>query len=141
LARELKERDKVDDIRYKLTGQTGTDRYMAPEVYKGEPYNHLADIYSYSMLLWEMYTFCHPFQTYDRKMHQNLVMNKGYRPKVDKMWPLPIKSMMNRCWASDVNERPAAENILKILKPEIVALRGDDKCLEHSRRRSTFIMQ
>ena len=30
---------------YNYTGETGTYRYMAPEVYRHEPYNGKADVY------------------------------------------------------------------------------------------------
>ena len=47
-------RDKVegsDPEVFKLTGQTGSYRYMAPEVAKERPYNKTADVYSFSILL------------------------------------------------------------------------------------------
>ncbi|CAN0005912.1 unnamed protein product [Discosporangium mesarthrocarpum] len=39
LARILKEEDKLESGNYKLTGETGSQRYMAPEVFLREPYN------------------------------------------------------------------------------------------------------
>ena len=33
------ERGVCDACRYKLTGETGSYRYMAPEVFRHEPYN------------------------------------------------------------------------------------------------------
>jgi serine/threonine protein kinase len=54
LAREIQPRDKVEGSNpetFKLTGQTGSYRYMAPEVAKERPYNQTADVYSFSILL------------------------------------------------------------------------------------------
>jgi len=40
--------------RYRLTGGTGSLRYMAPEVAANQPYNEKADVYGYGVILWEM---------------------------------------------------------------------------------------
>jgi len=32
---------------YQMSGETGSLRYMAPEVAEGKPYNHKADVYSF----------------------------------------------------------------------------------------------
>src|SRR5210317_411979 len=45
-----------------LTAETGTYRYMAPEVIKHERYQYSADIYSLSTLMWEMITREAPFK-------------------------------------------------------------------------------
>ena len=52
LAKELKDSDRNEDGLYKLTGTTGSFRYMAPEVSLGKPYNLTADVYSWSMIMW-----------------------------------------------------------------------------------------
>ncbi|EKX37677.1 hypothetical protein GUITHDRAFT_40846, partial [Guillardia theta CCMP2712] len=41
---------------YRMTGTTGTIRYMAPEVVRSDLYNEKADIYSYGLVLWFMCT-------------------------------------------------------------------------------------
>jgi serine/threonine protein kinase len=43
---------------YELSGNTGSLRYMAPEVALGNPYNHKVDIYSFSILFWQVSHFC-----------------------------------------------------------------------------------
>jgi serine/threonine protein kinase len=40
----------------RLTGLTGTARYMAPEVARSDNYAFSADIYSFGILLWELCT-------------------------------------------------------------------------------------
>ncbi|CAE7533552.1 HT1 [Symbiodinium microadriaticum] len=39
---------------YSMTGNTGSLRYMAPEVALRKPYNEKADVYSFAILLWQM---------------------------------------------------------------------------------------
>jgi serine/threonine protein kinase len=38
--------------RYRMTGHTGSVRYMAPEVATDLPYNQAVDTYSFAMILW-----------------------------------------------------------------------------------------
>eukprot|EP00640_Fibrocapsa_japonica_P004341 CAMPEP_0113938960 /NCGR_PEP_ID=MMETSP1339-20121228/5365_1 /TAXON_ID=94617 /ORGANISM="Fibrocapsa japonica" /LENGTH=230 /DNA_ID=CAMNT_0000942313 /DNA_START=42 /DNA_END=731 /DNA_ORIENTATION=- /assembly_acc=CAM_ASM_000762 len=51
LAKSVQRSSNEDEV-YAMTGETGTVRYMAPEVAKGEPYNDKADVYSFSMVAW-----------------------------------------------------------------------------------------
>ena len=37
-----------------MTGNTGSLRYMAPEVALKKPYNEKADVYSFAIMLWQM---------------------------------------------------------------------------------------
>jgi serine/threonine protein kinase len=39
---------------FKLSGNTGSLRYMAPEVALDKPYNHKVDVYSFGILLWQV---------------------------------------------------------------------------------------
>ena len=65
LATKLSPTDKNNDRNYKLNGGVGTCRYMAPEVAKCKPYNKLADVYSFGILMWQMLSLQVPFQGYN----------------------------------------------------------------------------
>jgi len=116
---------------------------MAPEVYKEKPYNQSVDIYSFAMCLWEMFSFCVPFHDCNSlDMFENIAIDKGYRPQIEEKWPLPIKLLLNRCWSSNMKERPTAEIVMAILKNELVASRsGNEAGLDGCKRRSTFVMR
>ena len=45
--------------KYLMTGETGSLRYMAPEVMSNEPYNHLVDMYSMGVILFELMVHNH----------------------------------------------------------------------------------
>ena len=64
------------DTTFELTGETGTYRYMAPEVYKCLPYNLSADIYGLGLLLYFVYSQEIPFTTYSVN-ELDVYMNKS----------------------------------------------------------------
>ncbi|KAJ0771137.1 putative dual-specificity kinase TKL-Pl-4 family [Helianthus annuus] len=39
-----------------MTAETGTYRWMAPEVIEHKPYDHKADVFSFGVVLWELLT-------------------------------------------------------------------------------------
>ena len=43
-----------DTQTYEMTGNTGSLRYMAPEVALKQPYNEKADVYSFGIMVWQM---------------------------------------------------------------------------------------
>ncbi|XP_050105087.1 serine/threonine-protein kinase STY46-like isoform X4 [Malus sylvestris] len=45
-----------------MTAETGTYRWMAPEVIEHKPYDHKADIFSFGVVLWELLTGKLPYE-------------------------------------------------------------------------------
>lgn len=126
---------------YELSGNTGSLRYMAPEVARSEPYNLTADVYSFGLLLWQVCSLDLPYDGMNRLDHSELVVHGNERPPVDSSWSSPLRILMKRAWEPDPSVRPSMDSIYKILKREICALRdGDDTGLEHTTRRSTFVL-
>ncbi|XP_035833117.1 serine/threonine-protein kinase STY13-like [Helianthus annuus] len=39
-----------------MTAETGTYRWMAPEIIEHKPYDHKADVFSFGVVLWELLT-------------------------------------------------------------------------------------
>ncbi|KAK8699740.1 hypothetical protein V6N13_115819 [Hibiscus sabdariffa] len=50
---------------YKMTGETGSYRYMAPEVFKHRKYDKKVDVFSFAMILYEMLEGDPPFSNYE----------------------------------------------------------------------------
>ena len=143
LATELKASKKTDDGLYKLTGMTGSPRYMAPEVALEQHYNEKCDVYSFALMLWQMYALKTPFELYGMKsMKSRVWTGELKRPYVDSSWPVPLKNLLKRAWSQDLHQRPAFTQVSKILRSECVRVRdGNEDGLEHSRRRSTFVFR
>lgn len=126
---------------YELSGNTGSLRYMAPEVARSEPYNLTADVYSFGLLLWQVCSLDLPYDGMNRQDHSELVVHGNERPPLDSRWSTPLRILMKRAWEPDPSVRPSMDSIYKILKREICSLRdGDDSGLEHNSRRSTFVL-
>jgi serine/threonine protein kinase len=126
---------------YELSGNTGSLRYMAPEVARSEPYNLSADVYSFGLLLWQICALDLPYDGMNRQDHSELVVHGNERPQLESSWSTPLRILMKRAWEPDPLVRPSMDSIYKILRREICALRdGDDSGLEHTRRRSTFVL-
>lgn len=140
LAREIQDGDKVTDNTWKLTGETGSLRYMAPEVASNKPYGHSADVYSFSIMLWEMLKMERPFSGFSKKMHSDLIIQKGMRPKIENSWAPSLKGFLKSCWHQDLTKRPSAARASIILKREAAkAGGGSDLELNNFRRKSTFV--
>jgi serine/threonine protein kinase len=121
LTKELRPRDRIRTDEYRASGQTGSRRYMAPEVVLCKNYGLKADIYSFGMFFWEVMALKEPFPDYDVMTHSRLVVTKGQRPKMKRTWPKHVGDLIERCWSSDPKERPNIKNIYFSLKdmPEL----------------------
>ena len=55
---------------------------MAPEVVLAKGYNCKADIYGWSIVVWEMFCLVRPYSSYSKNDHQQFVCHKGERPSL-----------------------------------------------------------
>lgn len=144
LSKELTQ-DMVKDANglYKLTGLTGTIRYMAPEVGLEEPYDEKCDVYSLSILVWEMLSLKHAYANYfGTSAFQQKIFKGKKRPPLPDSWSKPISLLLHRGWDWDLSARHSSETFSAALRAELVRVRdGDESGLEHVRRRSTFVFR
>lgn len=54
-------RFKATSVSEKMTGQAGTYHWMAPEVINSQHYTEKADVFSYGIILWEIFTRAIPY--------------------------------------------------------------------------------
>lgn len=124
LAKDLRLCEKDENGLYRLTPNTGTLRYMAPEVLTGKRYNASVDLYSFGMIFWQILSLQIPFQAFDFKTFQLQVVEKRFRPKVNSLWPDSIRALIEKCWSFDLRKRPEAGAALKFIKDELVSNYG-----------------
>ena len=106
-------RKVLDSGPYRMTGCTGSLRYMAKEVFLGRAYNQSVDVYSFGILLWQLLTLSTPFFKFTRQQFSDEVVGKDLRPSLDvvrKSCSSPqvesLLSLMSRCWAPNYSDRP-----------------------------------
>mmetsp|Transcript_6811 Transcript_6811/g.8482 ORF Transcript_6811/g.8482 Transcript_6811/m.8482 type:complete len:495 (+) Transcript_6811:174-1658(+) len=117
LAKELKDYKRHVDGTYQLTANTGSKRYMAPEVASRNRYNLSVDVFSFGILFWEICSLEKPFDGFTELQHMNLVVQRGHRPRLDtiKNWPLSVRHIISRCWHPISNERPSFRQVVNAL--------------------------
>lgn len=130
LAKEMRAEDLVSDDLYDMSGNTGSLRYMAPEVAKRLPYNHTVDVYSFAILMWQMFSLEQPFENYDVNKHSELVVHGNDRPKLDvKNWSTDLCSLMAESWSVNISLRPDFESVASILKREFSPFISDAEAI------------
>ncbi|XP_058082871.1 serine/threonine-protein kinase VIK isoform X1 [Magnolia sinica] len=101
---------------YKMTGETGSYRYMAPEVFKHRKYDKKVDVFSFAMILYEMLEGDPPLANYEPYEAAKLVA-EGHRPIFRSKGYLPeLRELTEQSWAADMNQRPSFIEILKKLE-------------------------
>jgi serine/threonine protein kinase len=110
---------ELHDSRYTTT-MVGTTGWRAPEVFKveenREKYTKSADVYSFSMLCFEVLTGDAPFE--DKPLRTLLQsIRDGVRPQLPDVEYCPdyLSALIKECWATNPVERPQFPVILQLL--------------------------
>lgn len=123
-----------------LQESLSTYQWMAPETLgnggKKVEYDEKADVYSFSIILWEILTLKFPFDEYlgiDEYTYTNpsgkIVFNadalkeaietKKLRPTIPKSTPEYLSDLIRKCWNHKPKNRPSFHEIVKILAPDV----------------------
>ena len=101
---------------FKMTGGTGSHVFMAGEIFRREPYNAKADVYSLAMVMYEMLAGRRPFADMEARDAVVCAARDGLRPH----WPPAVaegvpaaeravladaQALVRRCWSSDAPSR------------------------------------
>uniref|UniRef100_A0A7S2QG15 Protein kinase domain-containing protein n=1 Tax=Zooxanthella nutricula TaxID=1333877 RepID=A0A7S2QG15_9DINO len=111
-------KDQSGDEWGKMTMAAGTCHWMAPEVASGSSYNEKVDVWSFSMIMFEVICREIPFEDEETADVGRLTI-MGKRPDLEAVPPdcprLMYDTMLN-CWAHDPEKRPSFAVVLRALK-------------------------
>lgn len=102
----------------------GTLTHMAPELLMGKRATTSTDVYSFSMLMLELYTGHQAFQgeTHTLLTLQQKVGQGGERPTIPPDMPSGYSHIMEACWSQDPQNRPSFEVLVSQLRQLLLEL-------------------
>jgi serine/threonine protein kinase len=116
---------------YKLTGETGSYRYMAPEVFRHDLYNHKVDQYAFAMIAYQLFEGVAPFATLNPIQAARCATTDHLRPAwgTKNRWgqevPQEVKDLIARCWDAKYDTRPEMTEVITALEAVLEKLPTD----------------
>lgn len=94
----------------------GTPCWVAPEIFRGDPYTERVDVYSFGIVLWELFSFTKPYKDQDAMELPFQVAKKGLRPPMLLHCPPSLNELMTKCWEDRQELRPTMQELLDLLE-------------------------
>ncbi|KAI5069156.1 hypothetical protein GOP47_0015457 [Adiantum capillus-veneris] len=102
---------------YNMTGVTGSFRYMAPEVFRGEQYNKSVDVFSFAIIVAEMFQGRDSLSSESDHLVAGKRAHENIRPLLTAMtYPDGLKELLNLCWDDVPMKRPTFAEIIPCLE-------------------------
>ena len=98
------------------TAETGTYRWMPPEVIRHEVYSFAADVYSFALVVWQLVTHEIPFKNHSQIEAAGKVAVESARPPFPQKTPELIVALITTCWRECPDERLSFAQIAVELK-------------------------
>lgn len=96
-----------------MAADGGVPRYVAPEAILHEQYTFKADVYSWSLILFELLTLAQPYIAFKTPHHLMRVCVEGQRPNLS-LYKLPrdLKRLLCTSWSQTACRRPAMSKVV-----------------------------
>ena len=93
---------------------------QAPEVYRQEPYNEKADVFSYAIIAYELLHSYMMISATDGsyaevQAYARRVARAHYRPPLDAGLPKELMTLIKKCWEPKPELRPSMAEVIKML--------------------------
>ena len=123
-----------------MTAETGSYRWMAPEVIRHEDYSTPCDVYSFAILLYEMLTLSIPFSRMTPYQVIFAVARDKKRPELPPGLPGEVRRLIEKCWEDKPNLRPESTKLtvdLELMITKKISFGALEMCssptIDHSR--------
>jgi hypothetical protein len=100
---------------FMMTGETGSYRFMAPEVFRHEQYTETVDVYSYGMILFYLLDGKPPWPYLNGVVAVRKASDECDRPPLPRHWDQRLQSLVQECWHESPQARPPFMKILRTL--------------------------
>ena len=97
------------------TEQTGTYRWMSPEVMRSAiaRINKKCDLFSYGMILVELFAHEIPYADLHDNVEVLFSVTRGERPPIPPTLPPYLHDLIKKCWKEDPYQRPSFDDFVK----------------------------
>jgi serine/threonine protein kinase len=110
---------------FKMTGNTGSVRYMAPEIARGDPYNLKADVYSFAILLYEVLNLAKAWGGLQPQEIKTRVLTRKQRPLLSMFWPAPLRDLLKSTWSDTPGGRLSMTHVQSVLEKQVKVLQSE----------------
>nr|QNL15283.1 mitogen-activated protein kinase kinase kinase 7-like protein [Littorina littorea] len=125
------------DIQTHMTNNKGSAAWMAPEVFEGSNYSEKCDVFSWGIIMWEVFTRRKPFDEIGGPAFRIMwAVHNGKRPPLIQSLPKPLEVLMTKCWSGNPAERPAMSEVVRIMSYLFQFFQGADQPLTIPRNSS-----
>jgi len=94
-----------------MTAETGTYRWMAPEIINHKPYDNKADVFSFAIVLWELSTSKVPYDNMT-PLQAALGVRQGLRLDIPASVHPGLSKLIQQCWDENPDLRPTFAEII-----------------------------
>ncbi|GIL79954.1 hypothetical protein Vretifemale_9192, partial [Volvox reticuliferus] len=102
----------------------GTTAFMAPELLLYGRVSKASDVYSFGILMWELYTCGEAFKGVPKALLAAKIV-EGLRLDFPPEVPPPYARLAQQCWTEDAGARPSFDQIVRELSCMRAALHGE----------------
>lgn len=109
------------DMHTVMTNCAGTVQWMAPEIIKSKSYDQTCDVYSFSIILWEILARQEPYSG-DKFKHMMVpqfiheVYTNDIRPDLIDGVPKILMDIIVKCWSIDPSARPSSSCLVTVFE-------------------------
>ena len=117
LARILPPHNTEKDT-FRMTPNTGSIRYMAPEIARGDEYNLKVDVYSFAILLYEVLNLDKAWAGCSSNDIRFKVLMRKQRPQPSMFWPSGLRDLLKMTWSDNQRARLSMTHVCSVLEKQ-----------------------